>query len=154
MAIVRDSGFPPGRLTLEVTEQVLLSDVHAAAKTLGQLSDEGIRVALDDFGAGFTSLRHLQALGIDTVKIDGSFVRNLADRPDNQNFLRHVLGLLRELGLKTVAECVETEEEAAMLRRQGVDFLQGYYFGKPTIVRAWPEGPVSRVRPNLSSAAC
>jgi diguanylate cyclase (GGDEF)-like protein len=142
------------RLVVEITETAALRDLEESARFVRTLHDLGCRVALDDFGAGFTSLRHLQTLGIDTVKIDGSFVRNLADRPDNQNFLRHVLGLVRELGLKTVAECVETEQEAAMLRRQGVDFLQGYYFGKPTIVRAWPEAPTNPAHPRLSSAAC
>jgi EAL domain-containing protein (putative c-di-GMP-specific phosphodiesterase class I) len=142
------------RLVIEITETAALRDLEESARFVRTLHDLGCRVALDDFGAGFTSLRHLQTLGIDTVKIDGSFVRNLADRPDNQNFLRHVLGLVRELGLKTVAECVETEQEAAMLRQQGVDFLQGYYFGKPTIVRAWPESPAKPAGRRLSSAAC
>jgi diguanylate cyclase (GGDEF)-like protein len=129
------------RLVIEITETAALRDLAESARFVKTLRDLGCRVALDDFGAGFTSLRHLQALGVDTVKIDGSFVRNLADRPDNQNFLRHVLGLVHGLGLKTVAECVETAQEAAMLRQQGVDFLQGYYFGKPTIERAWTAAP-------------
>jgi len=101
------------------------------------LRELGCGIALDDFGAGFTSLRHLQALAVDTVKIDGSFVRNLGQNYDNQVFLRHLVGLANGLGLATVAECVETAHEAAILRREGVGFLQGYYFGKPSIERAW-----------------
>ncbi len=97
----------------------------------------GCRIALDDFGAGFTSLRHLQALALDTVKIDGSFVRNLAEKADNQVFLRHLVGLARSLKLLTVAECVETAEEAALLRREGVHFLQGYYYGVPSLEPPW-----------------
>jgi diguanylate cyclase (GGDEF)-like protein len=127
------------RLVIEITETAALRDLAESARFVKTLRDLGCRVALDDFGAGFTSLRHLQALGVDTVKIDGSFIRNLVDRPDNQNFLRHVLGLVHGLGLKTVAECVETAQEAAMLGQQGVDFLQGYYFGKPSVERAWGE---------------
>jgi EAL domain-containing protein (putative c-di-GMP-specific phosphodiesterase class I) len=127
------------RLVIEITETAALRDLEESARFVKTLHDLGCRVALDDFGAGFTSLRHLQALGVDTVKIDGSFVRNLVDRPDNQTFLRHVLGLVRGLGLKTVAECVETAQEAALLREQGVDFLQGYYFGVPSVERAWPQ---------------
>ena len=74
---------------------------------------------------------------MDTVKIDGSFVRNLTQSPDNQVFLRHLVGLANTLGLKTVAEMVETAEEAAILRREGVACLQGYYFGKPTLDKPW-----------------
>ncbi len=89
-------------------------------------------------------------------------MRNLVDKPDNQTFLRHILGLVRGLGLKTVAECVETAPEAALLRQQGVDFLQGYYFGKPAIERPWSAAPAaddnrSPRKPGrriLSSAAC
>jgi EAL domain-containing protein (putative c-di-GMP-specific phosphodiesterase class I) len=150
------------RMVIEITETAALRDLEESARFVKTLRDLGCRVALDDFGAGFTSLRHLQALGVDTVKIDGSFVRNLADKPDNQTFLRHILGLVRGLGLKTVAECVETAPEAAMLRQQGVDFLQGYYFGKPAIERPWSaeaaaDATRSATKPGrrvLSSAAC
>ncbi|MBV8650692.1 MAG: EAL domain-containing protein [Alphaproteobacteria bacterium] len=150
------------RMVIEITETAALRDLEESARFVKTLHDLGCRVALDDFGAGFTSLRHLQALGVDTVKIDGSFVRNLADKPDNQTFLRHILGLVRGLGLKTVAECVETAPEAAMLRQQGVDFLQGYYFGKPAIERPWSAEAAadearSATKPGrrvLSSAAC
>jgi diguanylate cyclase (GGDEF)-like protein len=131
------------RLVIEITETAALRDLAESARFVKRLRDLGCRVALDDFGAGFTSLRHLQSLGVDIVKIDGSFVRNLVDRPDNQEFLRHVLGLVDGLGLKTVAECVETAKEAAILRQLGVEFLQGYYFGKPSITRPWSDSAVS-----------
>ncbi|MBW8755321.1 MAG: GGDEF domain-containing protein, partial [Sphingomonadales bacterium] len=91
MAIVRDSGFPPERLTLEVTEQVLLSDVHAAAKTLGQLSGEGIRVALDDFGAGFCNFRYLKLLPLDYLKLDRSMVDGIASDPRDIAVLRAIV---------------------------------------------------------------
>jgi diguanylate cyclase (GGDEF)-like protein len=127
------------RLVIEITETAALHDIEESARFVGALRDLGCRVALDDFGAGFTSLRHLQALAVDTVKIDGSFVRNLAQNYDNQVFVRHLLGLANGLGLDTVAECVETAREAAILRREGVGYLQGYYFGKPTLARPWAE---------------
>ncbi len=132
------------RLLVEITETAALNDIDESAHFVSQLRDLGCRVALDDFGAGFTSLRHLQALAVDTVKIDGSFVRNLTQSPDNQVFLRHLVGLAKGLGLATVAECVETPEEAAILRREGVGFLQGYYYGKPTLEKPWLAMPAPK----------
>jgi diguanylate cyclase (GGDEF)-like protein len=125
------------RLIVEITETAALHDIEESARFVGSLRDLGCRIALDDFGAGFTSLRHLQALAVDTVKIDGSFVRNLGQNYDNQVFLRHLVGLANGLGLSTVAECVETVHEAAILRREGVGLLQGYYFGRPSIEQPW-----------------
>lgn len=125
------------RLLVEITETEALHDIDESVRFVGTLRGLGCRVALDDFGAGFTSLRHLQALAVDTVKIDGSFVRNLTRSPDNQVFLRHLVGLANGLNLKTVAECVENEEEASLLKREGVGFLQGYYFGTPTLEKPW-----------------
>jgi len=125
------------RIVVEITETAALHDIEESARFVGALRDLGCRIALDDFGAGFTSLRHLQALAVDTVKIDGSFVRNLGQNYDNQIFLRHLVGLANGLGLTTVAECVETAHEAAILRREGVGYLQGYYFGKPSIEPVW-----------------
>jgi diguanylate cyclase (GGDEF)-like protein len=141
-----------GRMVVEITETAALRDLEDSGRFVRTLRDLGCRVALDDFGAGFTSLRHLQALGVDTVKIDGSFVRRLGEAPENRVFLRHLLGLVQSLGLKTVAECVETAEELAILRQQGVDFMQGYYFGKPSIERAWDVARPAAPRRSVSGA--
>ncbi len=132
------------RLVVEITETAALYDIEESARFVATLREAGCRVALDDFGAGHTSLRHLQRLAVDTVKIDGSFVRNLATSPESRVFLRHLLGLAQGFGFRTVAECVETAEEAAILRSEGVGFLQGYYFGRPTIERAWLAGSAPR----------
>jgi len=140
------------RLVVEITETAALHDIVESASFVRTLRDLGCRVALDDFGAGFTSLRHLQALSVDTVKIDGSFVRNLASNPENQVFLRHLVGLAKGLNLATVAEWVETPEEAALLRREGVQFLQGYLFGTPSLEKPWLQAPASP-RKLLSEAA-
>ena len=99
-------------------------------------------MALDDFGAGYTSLKQLETLAVDTVKIDGSFVRNLGGSPDNQVFLRHLLGLAKSFGFHTVAEGVETAGEAAILRREGIGYMQGYYYGRPSLERLWLQPPV------------
>lgn len=136
-AILKDRPETASRLVIEITETAALHDIEESARFVGTLRELGCRVALDDFGAGFTSLRHLQALAIDIVKIDGSFVHNLTQNHDNQIFLRHLVGLAQGLNLDTVAECVETAEEATILRREGVGFLQGYYFGEPTLAKPW-----------------
>jgi EAL domain-containing protein (putative c-di-GMP-specific phosphodiesterase class I) len=125
------------RLVVEITETAALYDINETARFVDTLRQAGCRVALDDFGAGHTSLRHLQALAIDIVKIDGSFVRNLANNPENQVLLRHLVGLTKSFGLSTVAECVETAEDAALLRAEGVGYLQGFYLGPPTTERPW-----------------
>ncbi len=136
-AILQGAREVASRLVVEITETAALHDLEESAGFVVTLRELGCRIALDDFGAGFTSLRHLQALAIDTVKIDGSFVRNLTEKAENQVFLRHLVGLAKSLNLLTVAECVETAEQAAMLRREGVHFLQGYYYGAPSMEPPW-----------------
>ncbi len=125
------------RLIVEITETAALYDLEESARFVSALRHAGCRVALDDFGAGHTSLRHLQSLAVDTVKIDGSFIRNLSKSPESQVFLRHLLGLAKGFGFETVAECVGTAEDAEILRREGVGLLQGYYFGEPSLDRPW-----------------
>ena len=151
IALLRDRKEIAHQLLIEITETEALHDIDESARFVGTLHELGCRVALDDFGAGFTSLRHLQLLGVDIVKIDGSFVRNLAQGPDHQVFLRHLVGLAKGLRLQTVAEMVETAEEAAILRREGVGFLQGYYFGKPLLEKPWSEKQVARQRRNKAA---
>ena len=129
------------RLVVEITETAALDDIEESARFVDTLRDAGCRVALDDFGAGHTSLRHLQSLAVDIVKIDGSFIRNLADSLENRVFLRHLLGLTKGFGLSTIAECVESAEDAALLRAEGVGYLQGYHIGAPTIERPWLGAP-------------
>jgi diguanylate cyclase (GGDEF)-like protein len=125
------------RVVVEITETAALYDIEESARFVSALRHAGCRVALDDFGAGHTSLRHLQSLAVDTVKIDASYVRNLAGNPDGQVFLRHLLGLAQGFGFHTVAEGVSSAEDAAILQKEGVGFLQGYYFGRPSLERPW-----------------
>jgi EAL domain-containing protein (putative c-di-GMP-specific phosphodiesterase class I) len=137
------------RLVVEITETAAIYDIEETARFVDALRQAGCRVALDDFGAGHTALRHLQALAVDTIKIDGSFVQNLADHPENQIFLRHLVGLTKSFGLTTVAECVENAEDAALLHREGVEYLQGFFFGAPITERPWlkNQAPGSADRP-------
>lgn len=127
------------RLILEITETVALDDIDESSRFVRTLGELGCRVALDDFGAGFTSFRHLRALDVDMVKIDGSFVRDLARNRDNQVFVRTLVGLAKGIELATVAECVETLEEAELLKADGVQYLQGYCFGRPTVEPEFPK---------------
>jgi diguanylate cyclase (GGDEF)-like protein len=125
------------RLIVEITETAALQDIEESASFVSAVRDLGCQVAVDDFGAGYTTFRHLKALTVDVVKIDGSFVRDISKSAENQLFIRNLLSLARTFGLVTVAECVETAEDASYLLHEGVDLLQGYYFGKPQVKPAW-----------------
>ena len=125
------------RLTFEITETVAMMDFEETARFANKLRDLGCRIALDDFGAGYTSYRHLKSLSVDIVKIDGQFVKNLHINKENQLFVQTLLDLAEGFGAEVVGECVETEEEAQALRDRGVKYLQGYHFGAPTLERPW-----------------
>jgi diguanylate cyclase (GGDEF)-like protein/PAS domain S-box-containing protein len=129
------------RLIVEITETMALEDIDETARFVAAVRDLGCGVALDDFGAGYTSFRNLKALAVNCVKIDGSFVRGFAENVDNQLFIRTLLSLADGFGLATVAECVETAADAMHLARRGVRYLQGYHFGVPTIERPWLAEP-------------
>ena len=133
IARLKDRPELASRLIVEITETAALHDLEDSARFVSIMRDLGCQVAIDDFGAGFTTFRHLKALTVDIVKIDGSFVRNLVDNKENQLFIRNLLSLARAFNLVTVAECVETLEDAQILVREGVNQLQGYYFGKPEV---------------------
>ncbi|HWX30224.1 MAG TPA: EAL domain-containing protein [Steroidobacteraceae bacterium] len=137
MSLLRERPELARRLVVEITETAALCDIEESARFIDTLRALGCRVALDDFGAGHTSLRHLQILPVDIVKIDGSLVRNLTKQSQCRVFLRHLLGLARGFGLTTVAECVESAEEATLLRAEGIGYFQGYHFGRPSLERAW-----------------
>ena len=125
------------RLILEITETVALDDVDEASRFVSSLTQFGCRVALDDFGAGFTSFRHLRALNVAIVKIDGSFVRGIVDNPENLLFVRTLISLAKGIDIQCVAEWVENAEEADLLKTEGVDLLQGWHCGKPEIDPDW-----------------
>lgn len=121
------------RMIVEVTETVAVRDPEATRARLDAMKALGVAVALDDFGAGHTSFRHLRDFPIDLLKIDGAFVQNLARSPDDRFFVRTLVDLAHHLGIPTVAEWVEDEETASMLRDWGVDYLQGTLFGAPAL---------------------
>jgi diguanylate cyclase (GGDEF)-like protein len=125
------------QLVIEITETAALYDIEESARFVNALRRAGCRVALDDFGAGHTSLQHLQSLAVDMVKIDRSFIRDITNNRESQVFLRHLLGLAKGFGFSTIAEGVETAEEAAVLKSEGVDYLQGYFYGTATLDPPW-----------------
>jgi len=137
ISVVRHRPDVARRLVVEITETAALSDLEEAARFVDTLRRAGCRVALDDFGVGHTSSRHLETLAVDTVKIDGSFVRNLADSRESRVFLRDLLGLISGFGCTTVAEGIENAADEAVARAEGFGYLQGYHLGPPTIERAW-----------------
>lgn len=125
------------RLVVELTETAALHHFEENAQFVSRLRDMGCRVAIDDFGAGYTSFRNLQMLRVDKVKIDGSYVASLTHSPENQVFVRTLVDLAKNFNLKTTAEWVGTEEEAALLHSFGVDSFQGFYFGEPLLAPEW-----------------
>ena len=125
------------RLIVELTETAALHHFEENAHFVSQLRELGVRVAIDDFGAGYTSFRNLQMLHVDTVKIDGSYVRDLSQSPENQVFVRTLVGLARSFNIKTVAEWVGSDDDAALLQNFGVDYFQGFHFGEPVIDPKW-----------------
>jgi EAL domain-containing protein (putative c-di-GMP-specific phosphodiesterase class I) len=125
------------RLIVELTETAALHHFEENARFVSQLRDLGVRVAIDDFGAGYTSFRNLQMLHVDTVKIDGSYVSDLSQSPENQLFVRTLVGLAKSFDIKTVAEWVGSDDDAALLQNFGVDYFQGFHFGEPVIDPKW-----------------
>ena len=122
---------PPAAIQLEVTERILMGDQAYTAETIKALAALGVPLALDDFGTGYSSLIRLQRLAISEVKIDASFVQRITESPDDDRIVRSIVDLVRSLGLRSVAEGVETEAIAARLAEMGCDLGQGWLFGQP-----------------------
>lgn len=118
------------RLIIEITETVALGDLAHTTRFVEQLRGLGVKVAIDDFGAGYTSFRNLRAIPVDMLKIDGSFCRNLETDADNRYFVQALIRLAKSFGLRTVAEWVETERDAELLQSWGIDLMQGKLFGE------------------------
>jgi diguanylate cyclase (GGDEF)-like protein/PAS domain S-box-containing protein len=131
MAALAEGGLSAKRLELEITESVFLRDSKATLEILHRLRDLGIRISMDDFGTGYSSLSFLRCFPFDKIKIDASFVRELASRDDALAIVRAVAGLARSLGITSTAEGVETTEQLVILRAEGCDEIQGYLFNPP-----------------------
>lgn len=138
--VLEETGLRPERLELEVTESVVMQDVESVIQKMRILNARGIKVAIDDFGTGYSSLSYLRQLVLDRVKIDRSFVRDLPGNPDAAAIVRAIVAMGRSLGLRVIAEGVETEEQAKFLQSIDCDESQGYLYAKPMLVNefeAW-----------------
>jgi diguanylate cyclase (GGDEF)-like protein len=129
--IIEHSGIDPQLLTLELTESTLMSDVEGKIDMMNRLKEIGLKLAIDDFGTGFSSLNYLRKLPIDELKIDRSFLVDLSEDTNSRAIVSSVIYLARSLGLRTVAEGVETEEQLHFLQKEGCDQYQGFYFSPP-----------------------
>ncbi|MHC5347597.1 sensor domain-containing protein [Metapseudomonas furukawaii] len=130
-SVLQRHGVPPGRLELEITEGSLLEDVQQCIVAMQALKTLGVRFALDDFGTGYSSLAYLKRLPLDRLKIDRSFVDGLDNDASDRALVETILAIGRNLGLECVAEGIENEEQATMLRQRGCELGQGYLFSRP-----------------------
>jgi len=131
---LEDSGLPAGSLNIEITESALMDNPSVAEEILQQLKELGIHICIDDFGTGYSSLSYLQRFPIDVVKVDRSFIIAVDEDQDSQAIVRTVFSLGESMGLKIVAEGVETAGQLGFLEREGCRFVQGYFFYKPMSV--------------------
>jgi diguanylate cyclase (GGDEF)-like protein len=125
------------RLTVEITESAAIQDVDETRGFVTRVKDLGCRIAIDDFGAGYTSFRNLRKLGVDIVKIDGAYVADIMRSEDDRAFVRTLIDLAKRLNLATVAEWVQSDEAARTLQDWGCDYLQGEFIGLASIERPW-----------------
>lgn len=145
------NGFSPERLIVEITEGALIEDIGVAGSIIDNLKALGIRVALDDLGTGYSSLHHLQTLPFDEVKIDSCFIRQITKHSESRKIAAAMIGLGLSLGLTTVAEGIEEQEQADILRCFGCSLGQGWLFGPPISGEDVPEDPVTF---QISSGDC
>jgi EAL domain-containing protein (putative c-di-GMP-specific phosphodiesterase class I) len=128
---VAETGFDPAFLELELTESTIMRDVEATVGTLNALKEMGVHIAIDDFGIGYSSLSQLKRFPIDSLKIDRSFICNVTSSKDDLAIVVAIIAMARSLGLKIIAEGVETAEQMAVICEQGCHEMQGYHFSRP-----------------------
>ena len=143
-ATLRRTGLDPARLELEVTEGILINDPEHAIAMLREMQQQGIRIALDDYGTGYSSLNYLRRFAFDKIKIDRSYVATLGHDPTAEMIAGSIMALGRGLDMTVTAEGVETEAQLALLRRQGCDHIQGFLLGRPA--------PVERLHHRIAAA--
>jgi diguanylate cyclase (GGDEF)-like protein/PAS domain S-box-containing protein len=152
--VLEETGMPPSSLEIEITESLVMEDVEGAIRTMGELKRMGVKLSIDDFGTGYSSLSHLRRFPVDVLKIDRSFVRDIAFSEDDAAMVSAIIELARGLRMRVIAEGVETEAQLDYLKRRGCDEVQGHVYGKaepgPTVEAMLRNG--RRVEPHTSSA--
>jgi len=128
---VQSAGIDPSKLTIEVTESMAIADMDAALKVLNEIREVGVRLAMDDFGVGYSSLSSLQELPFDIIKIDKSFVQKVTENDTSLAVVRSIISLCHALGLRVTGEGIETLDHYEVLRQLECDFGQGYLFARP-----------------------
>lgn len=131
LKLIRSAGIDPGAVTLEITESVLIQSIDQAAQALEKLRKAGVRIALDDFGVGYSSLNYLSNLPVDIIKIDRSLTRQILSNPKQCALLKSIVNMASINGLSVVAEGVETQEEQQEIAESRVDYIQGYFYARP-----------------------
>ncbi|SEQ42828.1 PAS domain S-box-containing protein/diguanylate cyclase (GGDEF) domain-containing protein [Amphritea atlantica] len=139
LRIFEETGFDPTCLEIEITEGLLVRNDDSTAQTLSQLKSLGISLSMDDFGTGYSSLSYLKQFPFDVIKIDRTFVRDLADDPGDQQLVTAALAMAKGMGLKVIAEGVENQFQMDFLASAGCDALQGYYLGRPVSAEEFQE---------------
>jgi EAL domain-containing protein (putative c-di-GMP-specific phosphodiesterase class I) len=146
---IKESGVDPAHLCLELTEGSLLRDVESAWATLREVKALGVHLQLDDFGTGSSSLSYLRRFRLDGLKIDGAFVDNIDKSREDEAIVQQLVGLAHALGMRAVAESVESHEQLKTLQLIGCDLAQGYYFSTPqppdVILRMLEKGRLDRI---------
>jgi EAL domain-containing protein (putative c-di-GMP-specific phosphodiesterase class I) len=131
MEIINRAGVSPRLIDLELTETTFLEDHESARRQIVALQKQGISFSVDDFGTGYASFTYIEKLPVNRLKIDQAFIHNMSSRPEGSAVIRAIIGLGRGLGLRVVAEGVETEAQLTELRAEGCDEVQGYLFSRP-----------------------
>ena len=129
--VLRETGLPASSLEIELTESLMMEDVDTAVATMRELKAMGVHLSIDDFGTGYSSLSYLKRFPVDVLKIDQSFVRDIGQDASSSAMVAAMISLSHELGLRVIAEGVETRAQWDYLLGRGCDEVQGYYFSRP-----------------------
>ena len=136
LARTRESGIDPQRIQFEITETTAIRQFDRTVRLIQIMKDAGFRFALDDFGNGLSSLGYLKHLPVDYLKIDGGFIKSMSADDVDYSMVSTINHLGHLMGIRTIAECVETEQQLAMLKDIGVDFVQGFYISRPRSLKS------------------
>jgi EAL domain-containing protein (putative c-di-GMP-specific phosphodiesterase class I) len=131
ISLLQEAGLSSNQLELELTESVTMENPEAAIEAMARFSDAGIQLSIDDFGTGYSSLSYLKRLRVNKLKIDASFVRDLATSSDDRSIVSAIIKLAQGLKIRTIAEGVESEDQLAVLRELGCDEIQGFLYARP-----------------------